>query len=86
MQLSKILQSPVRLKIVSFFHKHPSTVDTARGVATWVNHDLKGIEKALEKLASVNILIAHRTNYVTAYAYTQNKDIILKIGKLLESR
>lgn len=85
MQLSKILQSPIRLKIVSFFHKHPSTVDTAKGIATWVDHDLKGVEKALEKLVSVNILIAHRTNYATAYAYTQNKDTTSKIGKLLKS-
>lgn len=86
MQLNKILQSPIQLKIVSFFHKHSSTVDTARGVATWVNHDLKDVEKALEKLVAVNILIVHRTNYATAYSYTQNKNTTSKIEKLIKSR
>lgn len=85
MELSKILQSPIQLKIVSFFHHHPSTVDTARGVATWVNHDIKDVEKTLEELVSLNILIAHRTNYATAYAYTQNKDVISKIESHLIS-
>lgn len=86
MDLSKILQSPIKYRIVSFFHRHPSTVDTARGIATWVNQDVKDVEKTLEKLVSLNILIAHRTNYATAYAYTQDRDIISKIEKLLKPR
>ena len=58
-------------------------MDTARGIATWINQDVKDIEKTLEELVSLNILIAHRTNYATAYAYTQDRDIISKIEKLL---
>lgn len=83
MDLSKILRAPIKYRIVFFFHRHPSTVDTARGIATWVNRDVKDVEKALEKLTSLNILIAHRTNYATAYAYTQDKALISKIEKLL---
>ena len=58
-------------------------MDAARGVATWINQDVEDVEKALEELASLNILIVHRTNYATAYAYTQNKDTIAKIDGLL---
>lgn len=84
MNLSKILKSPMQLKIISFFHRHPSTVDSVRGIATWVNQDIKDVEKALEELVSLNILIAHRTNYATAYAYTADKIIISKIEGLFK--
>jgi hypothetical protein len=83
MDLSKILQVPTQLKIVSFFHRYPSTVDTARAIATWIEEDVKDVERVLEELVSLNILIAHRTSYTTAYTYTQNKDIISKIEACL---
>lgn len=84
MDLSKILRSSIQVEIISFFHRHPSTIDSVRGIATWVNHDIKDVEKALEELVSLNILIAHRTNYATAYAYTTDKIIISKIKKLFK--
>ncbi len=84
MDLSKILQSPIELKIVSFFHRHPSSVDTAQGIATWINRDVKSVERALEGLVSLKIIIVHRTDYATAYAYTNNKSLISKVNKLLK--
>ena len=77
--LEKICASQLNLRIISFFHEHPATVDTSRGIATWLNYDRKQIEQALDYLSSQNILISHRTGSTIAYAYTQDKKIVKKI-------
>jgi DNA polymerase II small subunit/DNA polymerase delta subunit B len=83
-ELKKICSSPINKKIISFFRENPSSVDTSRGIATWLNHDYKEIERALHFLASQNILIPHYTGSTTAYAYTQDKVIIDRIEKILQ--
>lgn len=82
--LKKICDSPLNLKIISFFHENPSTVDTARGIATWLDYNPKQVRKALDYLVSQNILIAHRTGSTTAYGYVQDKEIIAQIEKILQ--
>ncbi len=82
--LKKICESSLNLKIISFFHENPSIVDTSGGIATWLNHDRKEIKKVLDYLAGQNILVSHHTGSTTAYAYTQDKEIIEQIEKILQ--
>lgn len=84
--LKKICESSLNLKIISFFHENPSIVDTSGGIATWLNQDRKKIKKALDYLAGQNILVSHRSGSTTAYAYTQEKEIIEKIEKILQNK
>lgn len=81
--LKKVCRYPLNLKIISFFHKNPSMVDTSRGIAAWLNYDRKEIKKALDFLVSQNILVPHRMGSTVAYAYTQDKKIIACIEKFL---
>jgi DNA-binding GntR family transcriptional regulator len=84
--LKRICVSALNLKIISFFHENPSTVDTSRGIAAWLNHDRKEIKKALDFLASQGILTAHRTGSTVAYAYTQDKKTIEGVEKFLQNQ
>lgn len=84
--LKKICEFSLNLKIINFFREHLSTIDTARGIAAWLNHDQEEIKKALDYLVSQNILISHRTGSTIAYAYTQDKKVVKKIEKFLKNR
>ena len=83
---NKIVQSDLHLKIVKFFHENQASIDTPRGVSTWVREDRAIVMKALEELVGMNILVAHRSTSTTGYSYTRNVKIISKIEKLLKKR
>lgn len=84
--LKKVCKTPLNLKIISFFHEHPATVDTPRSIAAWLNHDPEQTQQALDYLVSQNILIVHQTGSTIAYAYTQDKEIVDQIEKTLQKR
>ena len=83
---NKTLQSDLHLKIVKFFHENQASIDTPRGVSTWVREDRAKVKKALEELVGMKILVAHRSTSTTGYSYTRNTKIISKIEKLLKKR
>ena len=82
----KAVQSDMHLKITKFFHENQASIDTPRGVSTWVREDRAKVRKALEELVSMKILVAHRSTSTTGYSYTRNAKIISKIEKLLKNR
>lgn len=84
--LDKIFQSELHFKIVTFFYENPSSLDTAKGIATWVNYEPKEVEEALEELVGFDILVAHRSELVTGFAYTQDKEISKVIDNYFKNR
>jgi len=82
----KMLQSDLHLKIMKFFHENQASIDTPRGVSTWIREDRTKVKKALEELVDMKILVAHRSTSTTGYSYTRNAKIISKIEKLLKKR
>ena len=83
---NRLIQSDLHLKIVKFFHENQASIDTPRGVSTWVREDRLEVKKALEELVGMKILVAHRSTSTTGYSYTRNAKIISKIEKLLKKR
>jgi len=83
---NKPLLSELHLKIIKFFHENQASIDTPRGVSTWVREERPKVQKALEDLVGLKILVAHRSTSTTGYSYTRNPKIILKIEKLLKKR
>jgi len=83
---NKAFQSDLHLKIMKFFHENQASIDTPRGVSTWVREDRAKVKKALEELVIMKILAAHRSTSTTGYSYTRNVKIISKIEKLLKKR
>lgn len=83
MELEKLIKKKIHRKILRFFHENPASIDTARGIATWINEDMQKVRTALKKLASLELLIAHKVSSTIGYSYTRDKKKISKIGKLL---
>jgi len=84
--INKTVRSDLHLKIMKFFHENQASIDTPRGVSTWVREDRAIVMKALEELVVMKILVAHRSTSTTGYSYTRNTKIISKIEKLLKKR
>ena len=83
MSLKKYLKSDIHKKIVVFFHQNPSSVDTAKGVAGWINYEKAKVSKALRELAKENILNMHKASSTTGYSYTTNRKLIKEIEKFI---
>jgi hypothetical protein len=83
---NKTVHSELHLKIMKFFHENQASIDTPRGVSTWVREDRAKVKKALEELVGMKILVAHRSTSTIGYSYTRNAKIISKIEKLLKKR
>ena len=78
--------SDLHLKIMVFFHENQASIDTPRGVSTWVREERSKVSKALEELVKLRMLTAHRSTSTTGYSYTRDLKIISKIEKLLKKR
>lgn len=85
MDINSILESAIHRKIVAFFHENQASIDTPRGIATWIEEDRGKVKKALEDLVDLKILVAHRSTSTTGYSYTDDKKLISKIKKLLNN-
>ena len=83
MKVQDAFRSQVHLKIITFFHENQASIDTPRGVSTWIREDRAAVKKALEDLVAMEILIAHRATSITGYSYTRDRKLISKIARLL---
>ncbi len=86
MELKKYLDIAINRKIICFFMENPFSVDTSRGIATWINEDANKTEKALRNLVKARILVLHATALPAAYACSTNKHTISGIRLYLEQR
>ncbi|MDD5428786.1 MAG: hypothetical protein PHI58_06115 [Candidatus Omnitrophica bacterium] len=84
MDIAKIFRSDIHLKIIKFFHENQASIDTPRGVATWIGGERAKVKNALEDLVKADILVAHRATSTTGYSYTSDDKLISKIAKLLK--
>lgn len=84
--LKKTCSDSLNLEIIAFFHENPSTVDSANGIAAWLNQNTKQLEKALDYLVSEEILVSHGNESTKAYSYTQDRKIVSELEKLLKDK
>ncbi len=86
MDIRKAFESDIHLKIMKFFHENQASIDTPRGVATWIGEERAKVKAALEDLVKLKILIAHRSTSTTGYSYTRDNKLISKIAKFLKNK
>jgi len=84
MDIDDIFRSDIHCKIVAFFHENQASIDTPRGVATWVGEERSKVKLALEDLVKARILVAHRATSTTGYSYTSDSKLIARIGRILK--
>lgn len=83
MNINKALNSKIHRKIIVFFHENQASIDTPRGVSTWINEERGKVKSALEDLVKLKVLVAVRASSTTGYSYTRNKKLIARITELL---
>ena len=83
MGIKDAVKSAIHLKIIRFFHENQASIDTPRGIATWIGEERSAVKDALEDLVRLKVLIAHRSTSTTGYSYTRDSKVISKIGKFL---
>lgn len=66
-------ESQIKRKIVQFFIENEGSIDTPRGISTWVNESLPAVLRALEDLVKSDILKAHRTSSTVGYSSKRSK-------------
>ena len=84
MTINDAVKSDVHLKIMRFFHENQASIDTPRGVSTWIGGQRPVVKQALEDLVRMKILVAHRATSTTGYSYTRDAKLISRIDKLLK--
>lgn len=72
-------------KILLFFNENPNCIDTDKGISLWIGCDINIIRKALNQLVKEDIITSHQTASTTAYAYTNNKEVVKKIEKYIKN-
>lgn len=82
MNLKKFFDSELHKKIILFFYENPTSVDTPRGIATWIGHSREETKRALEELADAGILNSISTTSTSGYSFTQDPKVINKIRRL----
>ena len=50
MNIRDALKSQIHRKIIAFFHENQASIDTPRGISTWIREDRATVKKALEDL------------------------------------
>ena len=83
--IKRLLKNDTARKILFFFNENPNCIDTAKGISLWIGGDANNIQKALNQLVKEGIIASHQTASTTAYAYTNNKQIVKKIEKCIKN-
>jgi len=83
--IKRLLKNDTARKILFFFNENPNCIDTAKGISLWIGGDVDNIQKALNQLVKECLITSHQTASTTAYAYTNNKQIVKKIEKYIKN-
>jgi len=78
-----INKSELHRAVVTFFHENQASIDTPRGIATWVRGEYNNVKEVLEELTAQGILEAHKVTSTTGYAYTRDTKVINEVKKAL---
>lgn len=83
--IKSLFKNEAARKILLFFNENSNCIDTAKGISLWINGDIDITQKALNQLVKEGIITSHTTASTTAYAYTNNKEIVKKIEKCIRN-
>lgn len=78
-------ESRARRKIIQFFMDNEGSIDTPRGISTWINEGLPVVLRALEDLVKSGVLKAHRTSSTVGYSSKRSRHGLSEILRQLSS-
>lgn len=77
--LNEILNSHLKIKIMKFFAENPASVESVRGISTWINKDKNEVKKALSELAAEGVIKKYVGATTTGYSFIANRKLCKKI-------
>lgn len=83
--VKSLFKNEAARKILLFFNENSNCIDTAKGISMWISGDMDVTQKALDRLVKEGVITSHTTASTTAYAYTNNKEIVKKIEKQIKN-
>ena len=51
MRIEEAVKSDIHRKIIAFFHENQASIDTPRGISTWIREERTKVKQALEDYA-----------------------------------
>ena len=82
--LKSLFKTSVFRDIVSFFYENPGSIDTAKGISTWVRKNRTEVVNILNQLVDFGILESLKTTSTTGYSITRNRKILSEIKKIIK--
>lgn len=82
--IKHLLKNEILRKIILFFNENQNCIDTAKGISLWIGCDISQTQTALNTLVKNKILLNHKTASTSAYAYTNDKNIIKEIERYVK--
>lgn len=79
MNLRKFFNSELHKRIILFFQENPASLDSPRGIATWIGYSRQETKKALDELTEAGILNSISATSTSGYSFTKDKKIIKKL-------
>ncbi len=84
-KIKPYLKSKIHRKVMLFFIENEGSIDTPRGLSAWTNENIKKVTTALEELAAVGFLKAHRTSSTVGYSCALNRKDLKPLASRLDS-
>ena len=74
----------VLIKVIRFFYENPACIDTSNNIAGWIGERRKPVKEILDFLVKHNVLNKDATYATEGYSFTQDKNMLSKIGDFLK--
>lgn len=82
--LRQAARSRTHRKIIVFFTENEGSIDTPRGVSTWIDENIQNVRIALEDLVKIGFLKAHRTSSTIGYSCPLGKKELQQVLRTLK--
>ena len=84
LKLKPYIKSKTHRKLMLFFIENEGSVDTPRGLSAWTNENIRKVTIALEELAAVGFLKAHRTSSTVGYSCALSRKDLKSLAAALK--
>ncbi len=84
MNIKELLKSELHYKILKFFKENPSSLETIKGITSWIGENKHKVKEAVDEIEKHNFLIKHESDDVTGYGLTYDEKLIKKLDKYLK--
>lgn len=83
--LQSKVNSFIKWDLIRFFHDNPHTKDTAEKLANYTGRDVRTVERELQELADVQVIVTDTVSKVVVYSLSQDQSVRSIIDRFMEA-